>query len=182
MNHLNTKQLEAGLDVIRQSPKDNGKVELIVRRLQEGEREILQVGQLDTAEGLIGDTWKTRTSSKTEDGSAHPDMQINIMNSRTISLLAQDKDRWPLAGDQFFIDMDLSDENLPPKIQLALGSAILEVTEIPHTGCSKFNERFGPDALRFVNSSVGIQLNLRGINAKVVLSGEVQIGDVIKRL
>jgi MOSC domain-containing protein YiiM len=109
-------------------------------------------------------------------------MQLNIMNSRVIALLAQDKDRWPLAGDQLFIDMDLSAENLPPGTRLALGSAMIEVTDQPHTGCKKFMERFGLDAMKFVNSPVGKQLHLRGINAKVVQPGLIQVGDVVKKI
>lgn len=182
VKHLTTEELEAGLDEIRRSPKDEGVLNLIVRRPQTDEREILKKGQLDVVEGLVGDNWKTRGSTRTADGSAHSDMQINIMNSRVIALLAQDKDRWQLAGDQLFIDMDLSEENLPAGTQLALGSAVIEVTEIPHTGCKKFTSRFGVEAMKFVNSPLGRQLHLRGINAKVVQPGEIHIGCVARKI
>jgi hypothetical protein len=182
VKHLTMEELEAGLDEIRQSPKDEGVLNLIVRRPQTDEREILHEGELDLADGLVGDSWKTRGSSRTEDGSSHPDMQINIMNSRVIALLAQDKDRWQLAGDQLFIDIDLSEENLPAGTRLALGSAVLEVTEIPHTGCKKFVSRFGLDAMKFVNSPLGRQLHLRGINARVVQPGMIKVGCVAKKI
>jgi hypothetical protein len=182
VKHLTMTELEAGLDEIRQSPKDEGVLELIVRRPRTGKREILEEAELDLAEGLVGDNWRTRGSSLTLDGSSHPDTQLNIMNSRVIALVAQQKDRWQLAGDQLFIAMDLSAANLPPGTQLALGSALIEVTAQPHTGCKKFVQRFGLDAMKFVNSSVGRQLHLRGINAKVVRPGMIRVGDVAKKI
>jgi hypothetical protein len=157
-------------------------LKLIVRRPKTGTREILQEGQLDLIDGLVGDNWRTRGSFLTADGAAHPDMQLNVMNSRVIDLVAQQPDRWSLAGDQLFVDLDLSDKNLPAGTQLALGSAIIEVTRQPHTGCAKFVERFGVDAVKFVNSDEGKQLHLRGINARVVLPGAIRVGDTIKKV
>jgi hypothetical protein len=180
--HLTTQELEAGLDAIRQSPRDAGVIKLIVRRPENGAREVLIEGRLDLVEGLVGDNWRIRGSSMTPDRSAHPDMQLNIMNARAIALLAQEKERWPLAGDQLYVDLDLGGDNLPPGTLLALGSAVIAVTSQPHTGCQQFRERFGTDALRFVNSPVGRQLNLRGINAKVVQPGVVHVGDIVKKL
>ena len=182
MKHLTTEQLEAGLDDIRQPPKDEGVLKLIVRRPHVDEREVIDEGELHPREGLAGDSWKTRRSSRTPDGSAHPDMQLNIMNSRVIALVAGDRDRWQLAGDQLFLDMDLSAENLPAGTQLALGSAVIQVSPQPHTGCKKFIARFGLDAMKFVNSAVGRELHLRGINAKVVQPGLIRVGDVAKKV
>jgi hypothetical protein len=182
MKPLTMIELEAGLDAIRQSPSDTGVLELIVRRPQMAAREVLEVGELDRIEGLVGDNWRIRGSSRTADGSAHPDMQLNIMNSRVIALVAQEKDRWPLAGDQLYIDLDLSVDNVPPGMQLAMGSAVIEVTDQPHTGCKKFVARFGLDALQWVSSPVGKQLQLRGINAKVIHPGVIQVGDVVKKI
>ena len=182
VKHLTKSELEAGLNQIRQSPKADGVLHMIVRRPATDQREVLDEGELDLVEGLVGDNWRIRGSKSTEDGSAHPEMQLNIMNSRVIALLAQDEARWKLAGDQLFIDMDLSAENLPPGTRLALGSAVIEVTPIPHTGCQKFVARFGADAAKFVNSPVGRELRLRGINARVVQSGLIRRGDVVKKL
>ncbi len=182
ITHLTMAELEAGLDDICQSPPDEGRLEWIVRRPRTNEREVLDQGRLDVTEGLVGDNWLTRGSSRTEDGSAHPDMQLNVMNARVIALLAQDKSRWQLAGDQLFIDLDLSAANLPPGTRLAIGQAVIEVTPQPHTGCQKFVERFGGDAMKFVNSPVGRDLHLRGINAKVVQSGAIGVGDVVRKL
>jgi hypothetical protein len=180
--HLTIDQLEAGLETIRQSPKDDGVLELIVRRPQVGEREVLETGHLDPEDGLVGDTWKKRASSRSADGLAHPDMQLNIMNSRTVGLIAGEQGRWPLAGDQLFVDLDLSDENLPPWTRLALGEAVIEVTDQPHTGCGKFIARFGVDAATFVNSTVGRQLHLRGVNARVVRAGAIRVGDRVRKI
>ncbi len=181
VKHLSMEELEAGLDEIRKSPKENGVLEMIVRRPEIGEREVLESAELSTELGLIGDNWKTRGSSRTTDGFGHPEMQLNIMNSRCIALLARSKDRWKLAGDQLYIDMELSDENLPPGTQLKIGTAIIEVTAIPHTGCKKFTGRFGLDAVKFVNSTTGKKLHLRGINAKVVRAGTVKVGEIAIR-
>jgi hypothetical protein len=176
------QELEAALEHLRQSPKDEGMLQLIVRRPQIDQREILEEAELDPAAGLIGDNWITRGSSKTRDGSAHPEMQINIMNARVTALVAQEKERWPLAGDQLYLDMDLSKENLPAGSQLMVGSAILEVSALPHTGCHKFVARFGMDAMKFVNSPVGKELCLRGINAKVVQAGVIKVGHTARKI
>lgn len=180
--HLTMDELHAGLPEIHKSPKDQGTLEMIVRRPQVDQREILQQGELNITEGLIGDNWKSRGSRKTADGSAHPDMQLNIMNARVISLVAQDHERWKLAGDQLYIDMDLSGDNLPPGTRLAIGTAVIEVTAEPHNGCHKFVDRFGLDAMQFVNSPPGKQLHLRGINARVVQSGTIRCGDNVNKL
>ena len=182
MKHATMAELEAGLENIRQSPTDTGVLALIVRRPQVEAREVLEVGELDQVEGLVGDNWKTRGSSQTADGSAHPDMQLNIMNARVIALVAQKKARWALAGDQLYMDIDLSAENVPPGTRLSLGEAVIEVTDQPHTGCKKFAARFGLDALKFISSHVGKQLQLRGINAKVIRSGAIRVGDTVKKV
>jgi hypothetical protein len=180
--HLTAEELEAGLDHIRLSPKNEGLVDLIVRRPKVEAREILEEAEFSTTDGLIGDSWPFRRSSSTPDGSPNPEMQINIMNSRAVALVAQDRERWPLAGDQLFIDMDLSKTNLPAGSRISIGTAVLEVTAPPHTGCRKFVARFGLDAMKFVNSEVGRALCLRGINAKVVQDGTVRVGQTVKKL
>jgi hypothetical protein len=180
--YLTTEELEAGLEDIYMSPKDVGRINMIVCRPDDDEREVLPEAKLDLAEGLVGDNWKTRGSNSTADGSAHPEMQLNIMNSRVIALLAQEQDRWQLAGDQLFIDMDLSDKNLPAGTRLALGTAVIEITAKPHTGCKKFAARFGQDAIKFVNSPLGKELHLRGVNAKVIQSGTITVGDAVKKI
>lgn len=182
VRHLTMEELEAGLEEILRSPKDAGVLELIVRRPNVDEREVLETGELDLTDGLVGDSWKLRGSSRTPDGSPHPEMQLNIMNSRVIALVAQDKERWPLAGDQLFLDLDLSEDNLPAGTRLSLGSAVIEVTPPPHTGCHKFVSRFGLDAMKFVNSSVGRKLHLRGINARVVQPGQIRVRDVVRKI
>lgn len=182
-NHeLDADALEAGLPEILASPENEGVVKMIVRRPGVGEREVVESGELDLAEGLVGDNWRLRGSTQTEDGKAHPEMQLNLMNSRVIALVAGSRDRWRLAGDQLFIDLDLSKENLPAGTRLAMGSAIVEVTSVPHLGCRKFVARFGIEAMKFVNSRRGKKLRLRGINAKVVKPGRVSTGDRVRRM
>lgn len=180
--HATQDELEAGLDHIRQAPADAGELKMIVRRPAVDEREVLQQAELCTENGLVGDSWALRPSPRTADGNAHPDMQLNIMNARATALIARSQDRWPLAGDQLYLDMDLSEANLPAGTRLALGDAIIEVTDQPHLGCQKFKARFGEAALRFVNSEQGKQLHLRGINARVLQEGAIRVGDFARKL
>ena len=180
--HLTTNEIDAGMQDVLRSPKDEGVLSMIVRRPRVNEREVLEEGELDAAVGLVGDTWNVRSSPRTGDGSPHPDMQLNVMNARVVALLAQDRARWPLAGDQLYVDLDLSAANLPPGTRLSLGSAIIEITPQPHTGCQKFVARFGLDAMRYVNSPRGKELRLRGLNAKVVQPGRIHAGDVVRRI
>ena len=178
---LTMDALHAGLDHIRQSPTDVGTLDMIVCRPESESRELLQHGELDLETGLVGDNWKSGGSKAMPDGSAHPEKQITIMNSRAIALIAQTQDRWALAGDQLYLDLDLSPENLPTGTRLKIGSAVLEITEPPHNGCQKFRARFGTDALKFVNSTEGKALRLRGIHAKIVQPGTIRVGDVAQK-
>lgn len=179
---LTKAELEAGLPALRQSPKDDGELKLIVRRPKVNGRDVVLEAMLDPIEGMVGDNWRYRSSSRTEDGTPHPDMQLNIINTRLMTLISPDEARWQLAGDQLFLDLDLSKENLPAGTRLSLGNAIIEVTAQPHTGCKKFVQRFGLDAMRFVNSEFGRTLQLRGINAKVVQAGVIRVGDMAKKM
>lgn len=181
--HLTADELEAGLGEILRSPADTGSVELIARRPAEGEREVLEEAKLDLEEGLVGDSWRARGSKSTSDGLSNPEMQLTLMNVRVVDLVAAgDRERWPLAGDQFYVDFDVSEANLPVGTPLALGTAVIEVTAQPHTGCVKFSARFGNAAHRFVNAKTHGQLRLRGINARVVEPGTVRRGDAIRKL
>ena len=182
MTHRDAATLEAGLDHIRQSPSDHGTIELIVRRPAVDEREEVADATLDVTVGLVGDNWRVKGSTTTPDGSANPEAQITVMNSRAALLLAATPDRRKLAGDQIYADLDLGPANLPPGTRLALGSAVIEVSGKPHLGCEKFGARFGEVAWRFVNSRVGRELRLRGLNARVITGGTVRVGDIVRKL
>lgn len=178
-SHRSLDQLRTSVPHITGAPKDHGAVRLVVRRPAVGAREVLDVGEFLPAEGLDGDTWRARPCSRSADRSPHPDMQITLMSVRAIGAISPDETRWPLAGDQLFVDLDLTYENVPPGTLLQVGGSVLEVTEQLHTGCGKFIERFGVDAMKWVNSTEGRALNLRGIYAKVVTGGQVRPGDAI---
>ena len=180
--HLSTEQLEAGLDHVRAAPADDGTLELIVQRPAEDMRVVLAEAELNVAEGLAGDNWNQRGSTRTADGGPHRDMQLNIMNVRILEQIAGSPDRMPLAGDQLIVDLDLSEENLPAWTKLAIGDAVIEITDQPHDGCAKFSRRFGVDAHRFVNSPLGKALHLRGLNARVVTAGTIRQGDTIRKV
>ena len=175
-------RLEESLDHIRQSPADHGTVELIARRPEVDAREVLTEALLDLHEGLIGDTWRARGSSRTADGGPSLEAQLTLMNARAAAAVAGERERWPLAGDQLYVDFDISRTNVPPGSRVQIGSAVIEFSEPPHTGCAKFSARFGVDALKFVNSEVGRELRLRGANCRVVVAGTVRPGDVIEKL
>ena len=181
--HLATAELEASLEHLRAAPSDVGHVDLIVRRPSIGEREVLESGELNLGEGLAGDTWIERGSRRMPDGGPHPDMQLNLIGARTTRLLGGDDPAVrALAGDQLHLDLDLSEANLPGGTRLAIGGAVIEVTDQPHTGCAKFAARFGAEALRFVNIGDGKELRLRGVNARVVVPGPIATGDEVRKL
>ena len=164
MDHPTTEELQAGLPHVIDSPKDNGVLEMVLRRPDVDQREVLDEAELSVDEGVVGDSWNQRSSSRTDDGGPHPDMQLNVMNARATDLVSGgDRDRWSLAGDQLYVDFAVTEANVPPGTRLAIGSAIIEVTDQPHTGCAKFTQRFGLDAHRFVNSRDRADLHLRGI-------------------
>jgi hypothetical protein len=179
---LTDEELTAGLDEVRAAPSDGGTVRLIVRRPAVDERETLVEGELDIDLGLVGDTWAERGGGATPDGSAARYAQVTLMNARYTQLIAGDRDRWPLAGDQLYVDLDLSVANVPAGSHLAIGSAVLRISEEPHTGCAKFSARFGSPAWRLANSGLGRALRLRGANASVVTSGTIRQGDVVSKV
>ncbi len=172
VEHLSRERLEAGLDHVRESPPDRGRLVLLVRRPEVGQRDLLEEAVLDQVTGLEGDNWLTRGSSSRPDGSAHPDKQVTVINARLAELVAGGTERMALAGDQLYLDLDLSVDNLPAGSLLAVGDAV------PHTGCAKFIERFGTEAIRFVNSRIGRRLRLRGMNTRIVVPGTVRVGDL----
>ena len=175
-------RLEESLDHIREAPADGGTVELIARRPAVDEREVLTEAWLDVRNGLEGDTWRARGSSRTPDGESDSDAQLTVMNARAAAAIAGERERWPLAGDQLYVDFDISIANLPPGSRVQIGSAVIEFSEPPHTGCAKFSGRYGVDALKFVNSPTGRELRLRGANCRVVVAGTVRPGDLIRKL
>lgn len=179
MEHRPIAQLEATVDHVRASPIGDGRLELIVSRPTNATREVLEVAELDTELGLIGDNWSSRPSKQTVDGSPHPLKQLNIMNARAAAAIAGDVADWPPAGDQLYVDLHLGSAELPPGSRLQIGEAVVEVTEPPHRGCVKFTARYGKDAMRFVNSPAGRALNLRGICARVLVGGTIRRGDPI---
>lgn len=179
--HLSLEELQEGLGDILRSPQDRGLLRAIVIRPEVDARVALRECELSPDGGVHGDDWAKGCWMSLPDGRPHPDVQVTLMNARTIALIAQDEARWPLAGDNLFVDLDLSGENLPPGTRLSVGSALLEITAVPHKGCKKFAERYGVDATRFVNSREGLRLHLRGIYAKIVEPGVVAVGDVIQK-
>lgn len=179
--HIAAEVLEAGVDYIRLSPKTSGVVELIVRRPETGLRETPREARLDATAGLVRDNWLVRGCRTMPDQRANPDAQLTLMNARAIALIAGAPDRWALAGDQLYVDLDLSTANLPAGTRLRIGEAIIEITAEPHTGCGKFKARYGPAAVALVNSPEGRELCLRGVNARIVAGGDIRIGDPIAK-
>jgi hypothetical protein len=182
IRHLTLEEMEAGLPGIRQAPETGGELKAITVRPAENERVSLESCEISPEGGVHGDGWANGCWLSLEDGRPHPDVQVTLINARLLDLVAGDPSRRPLAGDQLCVDLDLSAANLPVGQRLALGTAVLEVTEPPHTGCAKFAARFGNDAHRFVNSPDGKALRLRGMYARIVTAGRIAVGDLIEKL
>jgi MOSC domain-containing protein YiiM len=175
-------ELTEGLAAICKSPKDRGTLELIVARPVEGERFCPERAELTPEAGLVGDRWRKTSWVKLPDGSPDPVVQITLMNVRCISLIIGERNQWAIAGDNLFVDLDLSKENLPAGTRLKVGQCVLEITRKPHNGCFKFKRRFGAAALKFVNSKEGKSLRLRGVHARVIVGGTISVGDRIEKL
>ena len=182
MDHVAELALDRHLDTIRRAPRDVATIELIVRRPGVDQREVVTEAVLDTVEGLVGDCWKARGSKSMPDGVANPESEVTLMSTRVLAAIEADRSRWPLAGDQLYVDLDITIEHLPAGTQLAIGDAIVVISEKPHTGCAKFTERFGSEATRWVNSPTGRELRLRGMNVRVVQSGTIRTGDTVRRI
>ena len=180
--HRSAVELEAALPQIREAPAGTGTIQLIVRRPAENAREVLDEARINDAEGIEGDTWNQRGTSLSADGGPHPNKQITIMNSRAAEAVIGPIERWPLAGDQIYADLDIGHEALPADTQLSIGTAVVEVAVEPHTGCAKFAARFGREALRFVNTGEGSSLRLRGVNCRVIQPGTVKVGDSVTQI
>jgi hypothetical protein len=180
--HALSAELEEGLRHIREAPRAEGVLALIVRRPGPGRREVLDTCRLDVVDGLVGDCWSTGPSGQSADGWLHLSRQLTVMSSRVMALLARDQSRWALSGDQLFVDLDLSVANLPSGTRVAIGSAVIAVTEPLHSSCKAFASRYGVAATAFVHSPVGGALRLRGVNARVIRSGDVRVGDPVKKL
>jgi hypothetical protein len=184
VRHRSAEKIADGLDLVRRSPRAVGTLTLAVRRPAVDAREVLSRAELDPVAGLVGDGWSHRPSSRTTDRSPHPDMQLNVINSRFIELIAgSDRDAWALAGDQLYVDLDLSVDTMPAGSRLAIGDrAVIEVTDQPHNGCAKFAARFGRDAHKIVWTDEGQRLRLRGLNARVIVGATIGTGDTIRLL
>jgi MOSC domain-containing protein YiiM len=175
--HRTLDEIEAGFGHVLDSPRDTGTLEMIVRRPRHDEREVLEEAEISLSDGLVGDLWRTRRSR-----AGARESQVTLTSSRLLKLLVGEQEFWPVAGDQLYVDFDLSAGNLPPGTRLAIGAAILEVSAKPHTGCSKYMARFGDDALEFISAPERMSLNLRGINTKVIQPGTIRVGDVVRKL
>ena len=183
--HRSTIELTAGLDHLRSAPTDGGTVHLVVRRPGLGMRELLEEGLLDTEDGVVGDNWLSRATSRAIADGRHLEAQVNVMSARMVGLLADSAEEQAYAGDQLFLDLDISVANLPTGSRLAFGApggggAVIEISARPHNGCAKFTARFGEEAMLFVNSEVGKGLRLRGFNGRIVSSGVVRTGDPVR--
>jgi hypothetical protein len=182
MNEIATINDETILDDVLNSPCDRGRLEAIVMRPEVNQRAMAAEGRLSPEYGLEGDRWRLTSYFRLSDGSPDPRSQLTLINSRLLRGLAGSEDRVELAGDQLVVDLDLSVENLPVGQRLAIGSAIIEITDIPHKGCQKFRARYGDAALHFVNSPRGVALRLRGLYARVIQEGKVRLGDEVVKL
>ncbi len=175
--HVTRESLDERLPELRELGTEQGTLELIVVRPSEGERETPDTAELTVEEGLVRDRWEPYVEA---DGSLGREAQLTIASTRVLGLIAE-PERWPLAGDNLLVDMGLDKEGLPVGARLAIGeTVVVQISELPHTGCAKFSARFGSDALKFINSPEGRELRLRGVNAHVIVPGTITTGDIVR--
>ena len=179
---LTTEQIILGFPQVTESPADGGRLELIVVRPSDGERVLPESVRVSPESGVEGDKWVNSKGHDMPDGQPDPRVQVTLMNARLLRLISGGEERMPLAGDNLVVDLDLSDDNMPPGQRLSVGEAVLEVTEVPHNGCGTFLERYGRDAVKFINSPEGKRLHLRGVHAKVITAGTVRVGDDVRKI
>jgi hypothetical protein len=179
MPHQAKPSFDAYVEVVRGAPADDGRLEFIVRRPAQDEREVVEEALLDPGLGLVGDRWAMQDAQSTPSYLA---AELTLINTRVLAAIESDRSRWPLAGDQLYVDLDLSLDNLPAGTRLAIGSAVIEVSETSHTGCAKFSARFGGAAQRWVNSENGRNYRMRGLNARILEAGTVRAGDTIRKV
>jgi hypothetical protein len=182
MTLLERRDFDTSLPDIDAAPADLGRLMRIVRRPAVDQRELVDTARLDPVVGLVGDTWQARGSRATADGSADPEAQLTVISTRVLRALEPDESRWPEAGDQLYVDLDLRVDTLPAGSRLAIGDAVIEISAKPHTGCEKFAARFGIDALAWISTPVGKAHRMRGLNARIVEGGTIAVGDVIRRV
>ncbi len=182
MAHLTAAEFEEKLPWILDAPRNKGVLKMIVIRPGKNERTILKTCELSAAQGTHGDIWAWDCWKSLPDGSPHPDVQIALTSSRVMEAIEADHDRRALAGDNLYVDLDLSQANLAPGDRLSVGSAVLQITDTPHNGCRKFRERFGVDALKAIDSESGKANRLRGVYARVTQDGVVTVGDVVTKV
>jgi len=168
--HLSLEELERGLEVLN-PPRDAGELALIVSRGDDGHRSTPDRMVLSPERGVPGDVWW-------RDSPAKIDSQISIMRADIARLVANGQPL-SLVGDNLLVDLDLSVSNLPQGSRLQVGTSFLEITPEPHNGCLKFRQRFGRFALRVTADRRFKDLRLRGIYAKVMEEGEIEVGDPI---
>lgn len=172
--YLTSEQIEAELSDVLASSQDRGKLEAIVIRPEQNQREHREAVYLSPEGGVEGDRWSTSEGDRRA--------QVSLMNARLLRLIARDEERMSLAGDNLIVDLDLSETNIRAGQKLMIGEALLEVTDLAHTGCDKFAERFGPDAVRYINATERKSLHLRGLYARVLKAGTVRVGDVVQKV
>lgn len=176
-------ELDAATEHVLASPKEKSVLQIIVVRPKANERQTLERAELSPSGGIAGDRWSVDHWEHLPDGSPHPQSQVSLMNYRVLELIAGNSAAMPLAGDNLIFDLDLSEENLPAGSRLNIGSqVILELTAVPHTGCGKFQKRYGKAAREFVNGDLGSKHSLRGRMATIVQAGTIAVGDRIEKV
>lgn len=172
--HLSLRELRAAWQDLPAQSADQGRLALICQRRPDGGRDTPDEARLTRAEGLVGDGWSRRPPRD-------PEAQIAVINHALAQLLANGQ---PVthSGDNLYVDLDLAAAHWPTGCRLQVGEAVVMVSPKPHNGCAKFHDRFGADALRFVQDSATRSRNLRGIYWQVVEDGRIWQGAPIRRL
>jgi MOSC domain-containing protein YiiM len=161
-------------EALPRSPRDLGRVQGCVVRTGRGVRETPSALRVVEGAGVVGDLWSTHPHSA-------PGNQVSLINVHVLrSLCDGDESRMPLSGDNLHVDLELSEANLPVGTLLAIGTALLRVSPVPHRPCGSFVKRYGATAAKKVARATRIGRRGRGVLCEVVRGGVIANGDEIR--
>ena len=182
VNHVSFAECEQALDHINRAPLDEAEIDCLCARPDFGTRAFPDKLILTVDHGILGERWTHSPWLTLPNGDPDPRIQVSILSKRVMDLCWRDRERVIHPGDPFVVDMNLGEANMPVGTRLAIGTAIVEVSDKFNTACVKWRDRYGQDSLHWMNLARNRPYRLRGILCRIVQDGEVKLGDRLAKL